>query len=125
VQVIRPGYVATLIGTKTRPGSASPPDSPCRDLMRIRGELDMAGIAAGERAVDVAQEIRDAYMVGADEFYVPVTEAARQGGPWRKKQDDRTCLKRMQQGFEWWVNGGEALRGALPDNDRSRALPRA
>ena len=43
VLVIRPGYVATPIAGKSLPGSASPPDSPYRELIRLYGEQDEQG----------------------------------------------------------------------------------
>ena len=108
VQVVRPGYVATEIGRKSPPaGSASPVDSPYHEVIWQNGQQDLAGIEAGEPAIDIAREIRDAYTGGTDEFYVPVTEMARQAIPWRKEQDDRKYLEDVRPQFEWWVKGEE------------------
>ena len=108
VQVIRPGYVVSSIGTTLPPGSASPPDSPYHDLIRNYGEQDIAGIAGGEPALDVAREIRAAYTGGNDDFYVSVTKMGRQLTPWRKEQDDRKFLEMVDEGFEWWAQGEKA-----------------
>ena len=108
VQVVRPGYVATEIGRKSPPaGSASPVDSPYHEVIWQNAQQDLAGIEAGEPAIDIAREIRDAYTGGTDEFYVPVTEIARQAMPWRKEQDDRKYLEDVGPQFEWWVKGEE------------------
>ena len=36
---------------------------------------------------------------------------ARDAMPWRKGQDDRKILDRVDPEFEWWVKGEEAPRG--------------
>lgn len=111
VQVIRPGYVVSAIGDKSFPGSESPSDSPYRDVIAQYGEQDVAGVAGGEPNLDVAREIRDAYTGGTDDFYVPVTQMARQGMPWRKEQDDRKFLENVDPSFEWWVKGEDRPSG--------------
>lgn len=109
VLVIRPGYVATPIAGKSIPGSASSPDSPYRELIRVYGEQDERGVREGAPAVEIAREIRDAYTGGSEAFYVPVGEDARQLIPWRRTTDDRQFLEQVPSllGFEWWVNGDQ------------------
>ena len=109
VLVVRPGYVDTPIAGKSIPGSASPPDSPYRDLIRLYGEQDQRGVREGTPAVEIAREIRSAYTGGSEAFYVPVGEDARQLIPWRRKTDDRQFLEQVPSllGFEWWVNGDQ------------------
>lgn len=112
VLVIRPGYVQTPIGTKSMPGSASPEDSPYRDLIRAFGERDQQGIDRGAPVTDIAREIRDAYAGGSDAFYVPVPGDLRKDILSRQKQDDREYLEGVpsRMGAEWWVD---------PDQDPS------
>jgi NAD(P)-dependent dehydrogenase (short-subunit alcohol dehydrogenase family) len=109
VLVIRPGYVDTPIAGKSIPGSASPPDSPYRELIRVYGEQDERGVREGAPAVQIAREIRDAYAGGGEAFYVPVGEDARQLMPWRRTADDRQFFEQVPSllGFEWWVNGDQ------------------
>ncbi len=109
VLVIRPGYVDTPIAGKSIAGSASPPDSPYRELIRVYGEQDERGVREGASAVEIAREIRDAYTGGGETFYVPVGEDARQLIPWRRTTDDRQFLEQVPSllGFEWWVDGDE------------------
>jgi NAD(P)-dependent dehydrogenase (short-subunit alcohol dehydrogenase family) len=109
VVVIRPGYVDTPIGGKSIPGSASPPDSPYRELIRLYGEQDQRGLREGAPAVEIAREIRDAYTGGTEAFYVPVGDDARQLTPWRRQTDDRQFLGQVPSllGFQWWVDGDQ------------------
>ena len=108
VQVVRPGYVATPIGTKSVHAASGPEDSPYREVVRQFAEAEETGIAAGPPAIDIAREIRDAYTGGTDDFYVPVTDMARRAMPWRKKQDDRKLLESVRPEFEWWVKGEDS-----------------
>jgi NAD(P)-dependent dehydrogenase (short-subunit alcohol dehydrogenase family) len=109
ILVIRPGYVDTPIAGKSIAGSASPPDSPYRELIRLYGEQDKQGVRQGAPVIEIAREIRDAYTGKSDAFYVPVGNDARQLVPWRRTTDDRQFLEQVPSllGFEWWVNGDQ------------------
>ena len=108
VQVARPGYVQTPIGVTSLNNVVSPECSPYREVVYQFAKREETSCAAGEPAIDIAREIRDAYTGGSDDFYVPVTKMARQVMPWRKGQDDRKILDSVDPEFEWWVKGEDA-----------------
>ena len=86
----------------------SPEGSPYREVVYQFAKREETSCAAGEPAIDIAREIRDAYTGGTDDFYVPITKLARQAMPWRKGQDDRKILDSVDPEFEWWVKGEDA-----------------